>query len=137
MPLPRPNHPFLQLQRLQGFKQSGPPPAEKLGGDLVQFFKQSVEKRQTKLGKIAQAWQLAVEEGLCEHCSLESLHRGTLTVIVDSSAHLYQLKQVLLSGVEKQLVATCKSAGLRKVVLKPGRWYANGDDPVSRAPTFD
>src|SRR6266705_4392802 len=110
MPLPRPNHAFLALQRLQKYKQSSPPPVEKLGEEMVSFFKQSVEKRQTKLGKISQAWQELVEEGICEHCALESLHRGTLTVVVDSSANLYQLKKILLSGVEKRLIATCKSA---------------------------
>src|SRR5947209_12678592 len=112
MPLPFPNREFIALQRLQRVKQSAPPTAGKLGEEMVSFFKQSVEKRQTKLGKISQAWQELVEEGICEHCALESLHRGTLTVIVDSSAHLYQLKQILLSGVEKRLIATCKSAGL-------------------------
>src|SRR4051812_1165782 len=129
MPLPRPNQPFLQLQRLQRVKQSAPLDAGKLGGDLVTFFKHAVEKRQSKLGKIGAAWQAAIEEGLCEHCALESLYRGTLVVIVDSAAHLYQLKQVLLSGIEKQLVATCKAAGLRKIQLKPGRWYDGGEGP--------
>ena len=135
MPLPRPNQPFIQLQRLQNVKQSGPKPVEKLGGELVSFFKQ-MEKRQGKLGKIAEAWQALVEEGLCEHCSLESLHRGTLTVVVDSSAHLYQLKQVLLSGVEKRLVTHCKSAGLRKIALKIGRWY-DGENAAERKVKFD
>lgn len=109
---------------------------EKLGGEMVSFFKQCVEKRHAKLGKIAEAWQANVEEGLCDHCALESLHRGTLTVVVDSSSHLYQLKQLLLSGVEKKLVAACKSAGLRKIALKQGRWY-QGDRAADRRITFD
>jgi len=136
MPLPRPNQPFVELQRLQNNKQFRPKPVDKLGGELVSFFKQVVEKRQGKLGKIAEAWQSMIEEGLCDHCALESLHRGTLTVVVDSSAHLYQLKHVLLSGVEKKLIAQCKGAGLRKISLKPGRWY-EGDSPTDRKPKFD
>jgi hypothetical protein len=135
MPLPRPNLDFLALQRIQRFRQSTPKATPKLTDEFVNFFKQSVQKRQTKLGKIAEAWQAHIEEGLCEHCSLESLYRGTLVVVVDSSAHLYQLKQVLLSGVEKKLVASCKSAGLRKVQLKPGRWYKGEGREIS--PTFD
>lgn len=117
-----PNREFLALQRLQKNKQSGPPAVEKLGGEMVSFFK-LVEKRNARLGKIAAAWTALVEEKLCEHCCLEGLNRGTLTVLVDSSAYLYQLKQMLLGGVEKQLVSLCKGAGLRKVVLKQGRWY--------------
>ena len=135
MPLPRPNEPFIQLQRLQNVKQWKPKPTEKLGSELVSFFKQ-MEKRQGRLGKIAEAWQALIEEGLCEHCSLESLHRGTLTVVVDSSAHLYQLKQVLLSGVEKKLVTACKSTGLRKIALKPGRWY-EGESAAERKVKFE
>jgi hypothetical protein len=136
MPLPRPNQPFVELQRLQNVKQFRPKPVDKLGGELVSFFKQVVEKRQGKLAKIAEAWQAMIEEGLCEHCALESLHRGTLTVVVDSSAHLYQLKQVLLSGVQKKLLTQCKSAGLRKINLKPGRWY-EGEGARERKVTFD
>jgi hypothetical protein len=31
------------------------------------------------------------------------------------------LKQLLLAGVQDQLLLMCKTAGLRKVMLKPGR----------------
>lgn len=121
-------HPDLNdLQRLDRFKRADHNDADHLGGDMVSFFKQSVQKRQTRLGKIAQAWQQLIPEMLCEHCALESLHRGTLTVIVDSSAHLYELKQLLLAGVESQLRLVCKSTGLRKISLKPGRWYSSDD----------
>jgi hypothetical protein len=125
---------FIALQRMQKVKQSAPDTPQKIGQDMVGFFRE-VEKRQNKLGKIAQAWAELVEEKLCEHCCLESLFKGTLTVIVDSSAHLYQLKQLLLDGVEKQLIARCKSSRLRKVALKPGRWY-NGDVPGDRKIRF-
>jgi len=135
MPLPQPNYEFLKLQRLQKVKQSSPKPAEKLGGEMVSFFKQCVAKRQTKLGKIAEAWGTLVPLSLSEHCSLESLSRGTLVVVVDSSSHLYELKQLLLAGIEQQLKLACKSAGLKKITLKPGRWY-DGDNPAARKLSF-
>jgi len=135
MPLPRPNYQFMQLQRLQKVKQSGPPPVDKLGGEMVTFFKQCVAKRQTNLGKIAEAWGMLVPATLSEHCSLESLSRGTLTVIVDSSSHLYELKQLLLAGIQQQLLLACKSAGLKKIALKSGRWY-EGDRPDERKVKF-
>src|SRR5215217_6391803 len=78
-----------ELSRLNRVKQSRRPPTPKLGEELISFFKQSVEKRQTKLGKIAGVWGQLVPEALTDHCSLEGFHRGTLTVIVDSSSHLY------------------------------------------------
>jgi hypothetical protein len=113
----------IDLKRLAQFKKSPRKETPLLGPDLLSFFKKNVEKRQTKFGKIADAWSHLVPEMLDRHCALESFHRGHLTVLVDSSAHLYDLKQLLLSGLEQQLLLACKSAGLRKITLKPGRWY--------------
>jgi len=44
-----------------------------------------------------------------------------LTVLVDSAPHLYELQQLLLAGLELQLLAACKGAGLTKIQLKRGR----------------
>lgn len=97
-----------------------------LGIELVQFFKRSVQKRQTKFAKIGECWGKIVPETFCEHTSLESFSQGTLTVLVDSASHLYELKQLLLAGLQQQILITCRSTGLRKIVLKRGKWY-DGD----------
>ena len=112
-----------ELRRLDRVKRVDRPAGELLGPAMVQFFKQSVEKRHTKLGKIAAVWDQLIPQLLNEHCALESFSRGSLTVIVDSSSHLYELKQLLLAGIQQQLLLACKSAGLRKITLKAGRWY--------------
>jgi hypothetical protein len=109
--------------------------AVSLGPELIDFFKQSVTKRQTKLVKVAECWSSLIPPLLNDHCALESYSRGTLTVIVDSASHLYELKQVLLSGLEKQLLFACKSSGLRKIMLRPGRWY-EGDSSNERRLRF-
>lgn len=121
MATPRPNHEFLLLQRLQKVKQSGAAETPKIGPEMVGFFK-SLEKRQQRFGKIGECWMAMVPEALADHTCLDSLVRGTLTVLVDTSAHMFELKQLMLSGLEKKLVAACKGSGLRKVVLKPGTW---------------
>jgi len=130
-----------ELRRLDRVKRRDNVVGNPLGPEMIQFFKQSVQKRHTKLGKIAESWGAIVPDMFGEHCSLESLSRGTLTVIVDSSSHLYELKQLLLAGIEQQLLIACKSTGLRKINLKPGRWYdANSDqmgDSTARRPRFD
>jgi hypothetical protein len=110
--------------RLSRVKSAPPPSADPLGPELVQFFKQSVQKRQTKMARIAERWGQVVPEMFNEHCALESFTRGTLTVLVDTASHLYELKQLLLAGLQQQLLLACKSVGLRKITLKPGRWYA-------------
>lgn len=107
-----------------------------LGADLVTFFKRDVQKRQDRLGRIAEVWAQLIPEVLLDHTCLEGFSGGTLKVLVDSSSHLYELKTVLLSGLQKQILLACKTTGLRKITPKLGRWYA-GDDPQQRRITFD
>jgi hypothetical protein len=113
-----------RLSRLKSIKHKS---AEPLGPQMISFFKHSVQKRQTQMSKIAECWSALVPELLNDHCALESLTRGTLTVLVDTSSHLYQLKQLLLAGLQQQLLLACKTTGLRKITLKPGRWYDEAD----------
>jgi hypothetical protein len=124
-----------ELQQLHRHKSCVQPLASPLGPELIDFFKQSVIRRQTKLVKVAETWSGLVPKILSEHCALESFSRGTLMVMVDSSSHLYELKQVLLSGLEKQLLFACKASGLRKITLRPGRWY-EGESTNDRRAKF-
>ena len=124
-----------EIRRLSRVKSAPPPMPDALGPELIAFFKSSVQKRQTKLEKIADCWSQLVPELLNEHCALEGLSRGTLTVLVDTASHLYELKQLLLAGLEKQLLTACKSTGLRKITLKRGRWY-EGDSGEDRRVRF-
>ena len=126
----------LELARLNRVKRSAPHPAAALGPQLIEFFKQSVQKRHTKLSKIAECWATLIPENLNDHCALESYSRGTLSVLVDSSSHLYELKQLLLAGLQQQLLLACKSAGLRKINLRPGRWYS-GNSAADAKLRFD
>ena len=124
-----------ELKRLSRLKSVNHKSAEPLGPQMISFFKHSVQKRQTQMSKIAECWSALVPELLNDHCALESLTRGTLIVLVDTSSHLYQLKQLLLAGLQQQLLLACKTAGLRKITLKPGRWYDDADP--SHTPRFE
>jgi hypothetical protein len=121
-----------ELRRLTSVKTAPVPAAQPLGEAMVEFFRHSVSRRQTKLTKIAEAWIRLVPETLSDHCALEGFNRGTLTVLVDTSSHLYELKQVLLAGLEEQLLLACRGAGVRKISLKPGRWYEGGENSDRR-----
>jgi len=116
----------LELDRLHRAKHNPAPVMLSLGPEMLSFFKNSVQKRQTKFAKIGECWTHLIPETMLEHCALESFSGGTLKVIVDSSSHLYELKQLLLAGLQQQILIACKSAGLRKITLKAGRWY-DGD----------
>jgi hypothetical protein len=126
--IPRRSQSDLELARLQRAKIRDTTVGRPLGPEMIQFFKQSVAKRQTKLSKIAEVWGMLVPSTLNDHCALESLNRGVLAVVVDSSSHLYELKQLFLAGLQQQLLMACKSAGLRKINLRPGRWYDADED---------
>ena len=126
----------LELSRLFEAKRVDNAAAAPLGPEMIGFFERSVQKRQSKLSHIASRWTQLVPQSLSDHCALESFSRGTLAVLVDSASHLYELKQLLLAGIEQQLLLACRSAGLRKVVLKPGRWYEPTAD-ASRKLRFD
>ena len=132
MPMRKAQDPLPRLARVKALPPDVP---DALGPQLIAFFKASVQKRQTKLEKLADCWSQLVPELLNEHCALEGYSRGTLTVLVDSASHLYELKQLLLAGLEKQLLAACKAAGLKKVALKRGRWY-DGNDGGDRRVRF-
>jgi len=121
-----------ELSRLNRVKTMPPAPTPLLGPAMIDFFKQSVKKRQEKLVQLAACWERLVPSTLLDHCALESLHKGTLTVMVDSSSHLYELKQLLLAGLQQQLTIACKFAGLKKVSLKPGRWYEATEDGAKK-----
>src|SRR5947209_17262669 len=121
-----------RFRRMARVKQSSEPAGSALGPEMVAFFKQSVEKRQTKFARIANAWSQLVPETLAGHCALESFSRGSLVVLVDSAPHLYELKQLLLAGLQQQLLLACVNAGLRKITLRPGRWY-DGDAQEGQA----
>ena len=112
-----------ELRRVSRVKKTTRAIEPNLGAELVDFFKKSVAKRQTKFSKIGECWGSIVPATFCEHTSLESFSKGTLTVLVDSSSHLYELKQLLLAGLQQQILITCRSTGLRKIVLKRGKWY--------------
>jgi len=125
-----------ELQRLAAVKHIHNPGPGRLGPAMIEFFKKSVQKRHTKLSKVAEVWGRLVPETLIEHSSLEGFSSGTLTVLVDTASHLYELKQLLLAGLQDQLLLACRASGLRKIILKRGQWY-DGDAGADRKIRFD
>ena len=91
-----------EFKRLARVKRSDRNSAAPIGPEMLHFFQHSVQKRQTKLSQLAACWAQLVPETLSDHCSLESLSRGTLVVMVDSASHLYELKQLLLAGLQQR-----------------------------------
>lgn len=108
------------LLRLSRVKKTPPPETPTLGDDILTLYKK-ISRDFKKYGKIGTAWEELVPRMLVDHSAIESFSKGKLTVLVDNSAQLYDLKQLLLAGLEKQLIVACRKEGLKKVALKMGR----------------
>lgn len=109
------------LEKLTHWKSTQRRPTDRLGDEVVKLFTHQIEKRQKKFGAVGEAWITIVPENLQTHAELSSLVRGTLTVIVEGSSRLYQLKQAMLAGLQEQLIHACRREGLRKITIKAGR----------------
>lgn len=114
-----------ELRRLFRWKSAKPYTPHVLGEDAIELFNTRIKKRHAKFGKLAEAWETLVPALFQEHTMLASFVRGTLTVHVDSSPHLYELKQLMLAGLEDQLLLACRGEGLKKLTLKRGKLDPN------------
>ena len=110
-----------ELRRLQRWKGTRAYAPHVLGEDAIALFNTDIKKRHLKFGRLSEAWETLVPAMFQPHTYLASFARGTLTVHVDSSAHLYELKQLLLAGLEDQILLACRGESLKKITLKRGR----------------
>jgi len=74
-----------------------------LSGPLAALMKHTLARRARALGKLGQAWDAIIPADLREHAALEGYARGTLTVLVDSAAHRFELEMLLKGGQQKAL----------------------------------
>lgn len=118
---PRERESDAQLRRLFKWKSAKPYTPHVLGEDAIELFNTQIKKRHAKFGKLSEAWGTLVPAMFQEHTMLATFVRGVLTVHVDSSPHLYELKQLMLAGLEDQLLLACRGEGLKKLTLKRGK----------------
>lgn len=123
-----------ELCRLTRSKRVNRREISSISDELVSFYRSEV-KRAKKVGGVAEVWKQLLPQHLLEHTCIEAFRGGALTVLVDSSPHLFQLKQLLLAGLQSQLITSCRGCGLKKILLKPGAWYA-GDTSADRTMVF-
>lgn len=98
-------------------------PTTHLGGQVAMLMQHTIRKRVRQLGELASVWDEVVPEEYRDHTALESFSRGTLTVLVDSSPHRYQLETLLRSGLLRLLTQRFSGA-LNRVKLVPGQFYS-------------
>ena len=77
--------------------------AARLGDVLLPWFEKSVARPATKLDGITEAWQRLVPAPLADHSRLVGLHKGPLTVALNSAPLRAQLDALLRAGLLRQL----------------------------------
>jgi hypothetical protein len=92
-----------------------------LAQPLGMLMKHTLGKRVRQIGKMAEIWDEVVPDGILEHTALESLNRGVLTVMVDSSSHRFQLETLLRGGLQR-LIQDRFPGSLNKIRLVPGQF---------------
>lgn len=90
---------------------------------LTILLKHTLAKRVRQLGRLAEIWDEVIPEEIRDHTALESFNRGTLTVLVDSAPHRFQL-QTLLAGYLKREIQARFSGAINKIRLVPGQFYS-------------
>lgn len=88
---------------------------------LALFMKNTLAKRVRQLSRLAAIWDEVVPEEIREHTALESFNRGSLTVLVDSAAHRFELQMLLDGGLQREIQARFGGA-IQKIRLSPGRF---------------
>jgi hypothetical protein len=96
-----------ELKKLARWKSRSVYKADHLGDAAIELFNTDIRKRQQKFGKLSEVWEQLVPDALGQHAYLASFLKGTL-------------KQLMLAGLEDQLLIAGRSGGLKKITLKRG-----------------
>lgn len=104
-------------------QRQGPPAPSHLSGSLGMLMKRRLAKRVRQLSRLAEVWDEVVPGNIRDHTALDGFQDGTLTVLVDSSSHRFQLQTLLSAGLLKEIQQRLPQA-LNKVKLVPGQFYS-------------
>lgn len=94
-----------------------PRPAGRLGEAVRTYLGRNVAAIK-KTAPVVEYWQQILPPEFYDHCSLISIHSGTLLVEVEPGPFMHQL-QVISSELLEHLQNKYPSAGITKISLRP------------------
>ena len=94
-----------------------------LSTSLSLLMKHNLSKKVRRLSALSAIWDELVPDELASHTALENFNRGVLVVMVDSSAHRFQLRTLLDGGLMHEMQARFIGS-LNKIRLIPGQFYS-------------
>jgi len=91
----------------------------KLGQAVTNYLQTTVEPKQSVSAPLLEAWALLLPPELAQHCRPDKIKGSVLTVSVDGSAYMHELR-LCSAEILNQLSSLCPRARLKKIkpVLK-------------------
>jgi len=89
-------------------------------GFLADAFKKDIEKPYKQFINLLPAWESLIPAELQERTRLDRLSRGTLHVVVEGSANLYELDRLLRGGLANEIIRQQRGSGVRRIKLELG-----------------
>lgn len=83
-------------------------------GDLVSGFVDRLRPVSSRYDSVAQAWEDLLPGNLRAHCRIGGVSNGSLKVLADGSAYLFEL-QLCKAVLLRELQRLCPSAKVRRI----------------------
>lgn len=106
-----------------------------LAKPLGQLMNNTLAKRVRQLSSLVAVWDEVIPASIREHTALETFHQGTLTVMVDSASHRFNLRTLLSGGLLREIQARCPQP-INRVRLVPGQFYTLDAETGARRYAF-
>lgn len=111
-----------------------PPPAKDEGLAFVEnYFAKAIEKPHAELAAITETWEACAPDYAKGAAQLTGFKRGTLDILVSSSAVKYKLEMDLRTGLEQRLRAAHKGETLKKVKVSVGAAARKAETDADKA----
>jgi hypothetical protein len=105
-----------RLERLRGYRNR--PERDLSLGFLSERFKREVAGPFKQLEGLIEPWRQTAPAEMIEHCRLESLRRGTLTIAVPDHSRMYELDVLMRNGLQKKLIEAMGAGQVRRIKLR-------------------
>ncbi len=105
------------LQRVCGRRRTAYRATALLGDNIDTYIKGRLGQLR-KNASVVDVWRELLPEELYEHSSIAGISGGVVQVEVDPGPYMHEF-QLLSSELSSQLQRLCRSAGVRRIALRP------------------
>ncbi len=105
------------LQRVCGRRPPTYQATQLLGDDVETYIKRRLGQLR-KNASVVDVWRELLPEELYEHSRIAGISGGVVQVEVDPGPYMHEF-QLLSSELSGQLQRLCRSAGIRRIALRP------------------